>query len=241
VLVANGRIYAGFTGVLSARTANTGPVQLPAVLVSWSADDFAAAPAAWVLPFHSPQELRALDDGRILVVMSGILDPRGERVDVRTPSGLVTLDPMAGALGAPIELGDFGAGTAIAHGPDFWVGSLSRPIVRRLGAQPRDFVLNDDAVDSVFRMVELDCGLLAVPSFNSDRLHVIDLDRGELDPLPFAGPIPVGPGRPLFEGLQIVARRPGKSGVDFVGPDLYVLSGLTGRITPVETRKLLGP
>ena len=60
-------------------------------------------------------------------------------------------------------------------------------------------------------------------------------------PPPFLKPFSVGPGKPIFDGAQILARRPGRAGVDFTGPDLFCLSGIASRIWPIETRKLLGP
>lgn len=244
VLVSGGRIYAAYTGVISVRLGSRGPVQLPPTLVSWALDD-PDHPLRTPLPFHNPQELRALADGRILVVASGVLDPRGDRVEVRTPGGVVVFDPDTQSVVERWELQDFGAGTAVLDEEALWVGSLARPILRRI---PRDGVgeirelrVNDEEVDSVFRMIELEGGLVAVPSFNTDRLHVLDRRTAELNPAPFFEPFPVGPGRPVFSGLQVVARRPGRIGVDFVGPDLFLLFGPGSAIVPLELRKVMGP
>jgi hypothetical protein len=62
-----------------------------------------------------------------------------------------------------------------------------------------------------------------------------------VDGAPFFGPIAVGPGRPLFDGLQIVAPRPGRAGVDFVGPDHLALLGIASKIVPLDTQEVLGP
>lgn len=244
VLVLGGRIYAAYTGVISVRLGSRGPVQLPPTLVSWALDD-PDHPLRTPLPFHNPQELRALPDGRILVVASGVLDPRGDQVEVRTPSGVVVFDPDTNQVAERWDLQDFGAGTAVLGEEFLWVGSLARPFLRRIPrggvGEIRELRVNDEEVDSIFRMIELDGGLVAVPSFNTDRLHVLDLRTGELDPAPFFAPFPVGPGRPVFSGLQVVARRPGRIGVDFVGPDLFLLFGPGSAITPLELRKVMGP
>ena len=108
-------------------------------------------------------------------------------------------------------------------------------------ARPGTCDLNSEEVDSVFRLLALPGGLIAAPSFNTDRIHFIDARSKTLNPPPFFGPIAVGPGRPIFEGLQVIARRPGRAGVDFVGPDLFAVAGIASRIIPVELRKLLGP
>lgn len=244
VLVLGGRIYAAYTGVISVRLGSRGPVQLPPTLVSWALDD-PDNPRRTLLPFHNPQELRALPDGRILVVASGVLDPRGDRVEVRTPGGVVVYDPMTDRVVERFDLADFGAGTAVLSEEALWVGSLARPILRRIprfgSGDPTELLVNDEEVDSIFRMIELDGGLVAVPSFNTDRLHVLDLRTGQLNPPPFFEPFLVGPGRPVFSGLQVVARRPGRIGVDFTGPDLFLLFGPGSSITPLELRKVMGP
>ena len=84
-------------------------------------------------------------------------------------------------------------------------------------------------------------GLVGVPSFNTDRMHILDARTGAIDPEPFFAPLAVGPGRPLFDGLQIVAARPGRRGVDFRGPDLFALTGQASELIPIELRKVLGP
>lgn len=244
VLVLGERVYAAYAGVISVRLGARGPVQLPATLVEWPLGQ-PEAPRRIVLPFHNPQELRALPDGRVMVVASGILDPRGDRVEVRSEGGVMVYDPAVGQLAETWALGDFGGGTALLTESDLWVGSLARPVLRRVrragGETPQDLRVNQEEVDSIFRMIELDGGLAAVPSFNTDRLHVLDLHTGALDPPPFFQPLEVGPGRPVFQGLQVVARRPGRIGLDFQGPDLFLLFGPGSVITPLELRKVLGP
>ena len=101
--------------------------------------------------------------------------------------------------------------------------------------------LNDREVASVFGWVDLPCGLLGAPVFDTDTLHVLDPRTRRLDPPPFYAPLVLGPGRPLVDGLQAVARRPGRLGVDFVGPDTLALAGVASRVTPLELRRILGP
>ncbi len=245
VAVSGDRLVVAFTGFVSAAVGGGPPVFVPGVLVSWSLADRAAPPVAVVTPALDPQEVQALDDGTVLVTASGPVSfgPGGEPI---TEGGAVSRhDAATLAVLATWPLGDFGPTTARVAGELLWVASLRRAEVRALPLGGGDAVatltLNAELYDSVFRWVELPCGLLGAPSYNGDRLHVIDPRTRALDPLPFPGPIPVGPGRPLFSGLQAAARRPGRAGVDFVGPDLFVLSSIASRVTPVELRRILGP
>ena len=121
-----------------------------------------------------------------------------------------------------------------------WTASLLKAQITNVKTNAV-IVLNDQSIDSIFRLIELPGRLIAATSFNTDKLFIFDAEDGRLNPYPFVSPFSVGPGPPVFDGAQIVARRPGRAGVDYTGPDLYVLSGLASRIWSVETRKLLGP
>ena len=239
-----------FSGFAAARRGpDQGPVYLPAVVALWSLADLDAPPRYVVLPFLNPQEIRAVGPDTALVTLSGVIDTVGAETLVSTPSGVVEIDVSAAAVRRQWSLGTLGAGSTLSRGGALWISSLVRPEVVQIDlasatstpTPTRTLTLNDDRVDSVFRLIELPGGLLGAPSFNTDTLHIIDPRSGALDPPPFYGPIRVGPGRPVFDGLQIVARRPGRAGVDFVGPDLYCLAGVASRVIPVELRKILGP
>lgn len=244
VAVSGDRLVVAFTGFVSAAVGGQPSVFVPGVLASWSLADLAAPPVVALTPMLDPQEVHALEDGTVLVIASGPVEigPGGGAI---TSSGAVSRhDATTLAALATWPLGDFGPTTARIAGDLLWVASLRRAEVRALPLTGGDAVatltLNSDVYDSVFRWVDLPCGLLGAPSYDTDRIHVIDPRTRRLDPAPFLGPIVVGPGRPLFDGLQAVARRPGRAGVDFVGPDLFVL-GSNSRVTPVELRRILGP
>lgn len=238
LVVASDKIVVGYVSFLSSSPA----IFLPGVIAVWTASDLDRPPRTVVLPFPNPQEVRLLEDGRVLVVCSGTLDIG----DLGSPSegGLVFFDPTSESIESTIPLRDFLPGTAILAADRLIVGSLGRAEIRVMGTDgsaPVPIRLNEEAVDTVYRMVALDGGLVAVPSFNTDRLHILDARTGILDPAPFFGPLEVGPGRPIFDGLQVVARRPGRPGVDFTGPDLYALRGVASEVVAIELRKLLGP
>jgi hypothetical protein len=239
--IAGSFLVAGYTNFYSARPA----VYLPGLLATWTVTDLSARPRLLKLPGYNPQEIRALDERRVLVVCSGALEQGGASIAAITPGFVFIADVEQGIIEQSFELGDFAPGTALVAGDTLWVGSLVRPRLRaislRTGLVERELSLNDEEVDGIFRMIELPGGLIGVPSFNTDRLHVLDPHTGVLAPPPYLGSLVLGPGRPIFDGLAILARRPGRAGIDFVGPDLFALSTIASRVTPIELRKVLGP
>lgn len=245
VYVHGERLFVAYSGFVAPRlSADRPPVYLPGVLLSFSLRDPGRAPQSLVLPYQNPQWIGAAGGSdRLLVVSSGVLDADPE-VHAVTAGGVMIVNPASLEIEQSVDLGARAPGSALLEDGVLWIASLVRPEVWRVpveGGEPTRFSLNDDPVDSVFRLVLLPGGLIGAPSFNTDRLHLIDPRRGRLDPSPFFGPLELGPGRPIFDGLQVIARRPGRGGVDFVGPDLYALSGVASRVVPVELRKVLGP
>ena len=242
VAVSAGQLYVGFSGFVAPRLGDLPPVYLPAVVAVWRLHDLQAAPRIVALPHLNAQELRPRAGGGILVALTGVLDFVDGQTTSITPGAVALIGPDA-TVESVVDLGDFAPASAALFDGRVFVSSAVKAHVRVL--EGADLIatleLNDEPIDSIFRLAVLAGGLIAAPSFNTDRLHFIDARTLELDPMPFGGPLQVGPGRPAFEGLQIIAARPGRRGVDFVGPDLFAVLGVASRITPIELRKLYGP
>ncbi len=241
--VMQGRLLVAYASVLRADLGNNRPqIVLPAVVASFDLANLDAPPVLRVLPRLNPQEIRP-SDGGALVTCSGTFRIQG--VQAVSPGAVFLLDPITLQTLQQRDFDEFLPTTAIELQGRVWVGSLGRSWVESFDwADPESrtqIPFSQDEVASVFRLLGLAGGLLGVPSFNSDRIHIIDPRTSALNPEPFYGPLQVGPGGLIFDGLQIVARRPGRAGLDFVGPDLLVLSGVASRLTPVELRKILGP
>lgn len=220
-------------------TANP-PIYLPGVLAVWSLRALDQPPRVTLLPVSNPQELRALDDHRVLLAASGAL---GQNAAL-TPGAVLIIDLSTGAIEERYDLDTFAPGTAALAGGSLYVGSLITARVLKIDPATKQqtvLPLNDEPVDSIFRLLVLPGELLAIPTFNGDRLFIVDAASGAISPPPFYGPLAIGPGRPIFDGLSILARRPGRAGVDFVGPELFALSAIASRVTPIELRKVLGP
>jgi hypothetical protein len=241
VVAAEGRLLAGFSGFVERRLdGERGPLFVPSVIASWRLDALDAAPELLVLDALNVQELRVLEDGRALAVCSGVLETDGG-ARALTEGSVIVLNAGSLAIEERIRMDYFAPGSALFAADRLVVSSLVHARVRIVGDGTQELALNGETTDSIFRLVDLGGGLVGVPSFNTDRLHILDARTGALDPEPFFAPLAIGPGRPLFDGLQIVAARPGRRGVDFTGPDLVALTGQASELVPIELRKVLGP
>jgi hypothetical protein len=241
LFVTDEQLVVAFSGFVSPRLdADRAAVYLPSVLAFWSLDNLSASPKYLVLPQRNAQEISLSHDGDLLVSCSGVIESVGGVLQATSESSVVKIDARTRTITETINLGGFGASSTVDIDGHRWTSSLLRAQLQNIDS--RQIVeLNQEPVDSVFRLLVLPGKLFAAPSFNTDRVHIIDAYTGELQPAPFYAPFVVGPGRPIFDGAQIIARRPGRAGVDFVGPDLFVLAGIASRLVPIETRKLLGP
>jgi len=83
-------------------------------------------------------------------------------------------------------------------------------------------------------------GLLFTTLFNSDQIAVLDTNTDQADPFPYITPFPAGirgddPNSQLFDGVQSLAIRPGVSGVDFTGADIYFITGISEQLGSVDS------
>jgi hypothetical protein len=83
-------------------------------------------------------------------------------------------------------------------------------------------------------------GLLFTSLFNSDQIAVLDTGNDLVDPFPYITPFPAGirgdnPNSQLFDGVQSLAIRPGVSGVDFTGADIYFITGISEQLGSVDS------
>jgi len=241
LFVTSDQLVVAYSGFVSPRLdADRGAVYLPSVLAFWPLADLTTSPKYLVLPQLNAQEISLSHDGQLLVTCSGVIETIDGVLQTTSESSVIKIDPRSQSITEVHSLGRFGASSSVDIDGHLWTGSLLRAQVQNVKTK-KVIELNQEPVDSVFRLQLMPGKLIAAPSFNSDRIHIIDAYTGELQPPPFYEPFEVGPGRPIFDGAQILARRSGRAGVDFVGPDLFCISGIASRLTPIETRKLMGP
>ncbi len=82
--------------------------------------------------------------------------------------------------------------------------------------------------------------LLFTTLFSTDQIAVVDTDTDELNPFPYIAPFPAGirafnPDSDLFDGVQSLAIRPGEPGVDFTGPDIFFITGISEQLGSVDS------
>lgn len=241
LLVTQDELLVAYSGFVSPRLDAARPaVYVPGIVRIWNRKDFSEEPSQILLPYMNPQEITLASDGKVMVTCSGIIETSNGMTGLASDSGVAFIDPTTRSIVEKVDLGEFGASSTIDVDGQIWTASLLKAQVTNL-TTGLTISLNEQPLDSVFRLTRLTGHLVAAASFNTDKLFIFDSDTGLLNPPPFVAPFTVGPGPPVFDGAQIVARRAGRAGVDYTGPDLYVLGGLASRIWSVETRKLLGP
>jgi len=79
--------------------------------------------------------------------------------------------------------------------------------------------------------------LLFTSLFNTDQIAVLNTDNDQVNPFPYAFPFPAGlnsdnPNSEFLEGVQSIAIRPG---INFPGPDLYFITGLSSQLGSIDT------
>ena len=82
--------------------------------------------------------------------------------------------------------------------------------------------------------------LLFATLFSTDQIAVVDTDNDEVNPFPYIAPFPAGirafdPDSDLFDGVQSLAIRPGVPGVDFEGPDIFFITGISEQLGSVDS------
>ena len=86
----------------------------------------------------------------------------------------------------------------------------------------------------------------SLPNSQLLQIAVIDTANDEISPFPFSFFFPAGiradnPNSDLFDGVQFLAIRPGKPGVDFEGADIFYTTGISSKLGSVNTALVLPP
>ena len=84
-----------------------------------------------------------------------------------------------------------------------------------------------------------DNGIGYTSLFNSDQIAVFDTSNDEINPFPAIAPFPAGirasdPDNNFFDGVQGLAVRPGTPGIDFSGPNLFFITGISQQLGTVN-------
>jgi len=82
--------------------------------------------------------------------------------------------------------------------------------------------------------------LLFATLFLDDEIAVVNTDTDEVNPFPYIAPFPAGirafdPNSEFFDGVQSLAIRPGTPGVNFSGPDIFFITGISEQLGSVDS------
>lgn len=82
--------------------------------------------------------------------------------------------------------------------------------------------------------------LLFTAVFDTDQIAVLDTDTDQLNPFPYITPFPAGiradnPNSVFFDGVQSLAIRPGVPKVDFIGADIFFITGISEQLGSVDS------
>ncbi len=210
----------------------------------------ANAPVLWP-GFVNPQAL-LLDDSRLYVVSTGVIEQGDNGWQAKGPAGLSVFARDDLRRLAQLDLGRSAPGPIVRSddGKYLYIGSLLRAELYKIdlgqlrilrGPEDPIRLVGASGPQSVFGLRWHPAGLILASSFNQDALFVVDSADDQVSPWPFVQPLALNPDSQVLAGSQQIALRPGRNGVDFRGADLYILQSLAARVVAVDTRYVLGP
>ncbi len=192
----------------------------------------------------------------VLVTNSGVIDIVGGEAIPQTPSSVDMWDATTGALIAnvPADLAALSFATPAVDGEGrfAYYGSVAFSEVYQLDIAQRQFTRNltnpiplagANTPDYITGMaISPDNGRAYVGSFDHSALFMLNLTASPINALSTSYSVgfpkgvsaenPTG----VNTGVGDIAIRPGKPGVDFQGPDIFVLTGNPGTLVTIATQ-----
>jgi hypothetical protein len=244
-------LWVAATNYLQFATNGSLPKAAPGTLLSflWN-NDVLNFNAQWQLNGYNPQDLKAEDD-TLFILTTGMshFDANGNW-QAQSKAALWQ-KPLSSdtAIQSIFQFDQFApAKMTLTDGAFVFGHTLSAEIGildRALPNAELDIVSveNNTHIDSIFSVLNLGGGLLAIAQYNQDQIWFYDLRERTLNPWPFNSPISISSylQQDIFKGLLKIATRPGQPGVDYIGHTLFGLTGLSSEIIPIQLSNLLGP
>jgi hypothetical protein len=202
-----------------------------------------------ITQFRNPQHVLALAGGRVVVSAPGELQRENGVWLAASDGGLEVYDVESLALTRAISLGRFAPskpvllpGETSVYVPSILRAQVMRADLETSATNGPILLETSDELRTVFECVSHLSGLVFCGIFDSDALVVVDSLDDTVRPWPFLEDISLGGGSPaLRHGVQSLALRPGRNGVDRAGHDLLVLMSLASRVVALDTRFVMGP
>ena len=208
------------------------------------------------LRYHNPQHVVPTPDG-LLVLVSGTGDlQRGSEWETQTDGGVEAFSTSTLQRRFDFNLGRFAPSRPVIlpNGLEAYVPSILRARLARLSLTDGRIsrgpatsngpieLDNSDDLRTTFECGLHPTGLVFCGLFDTDALVVVDSRDDAVRPWPFNDVIALGEGSgAMKQGLQSLAMRPGRNGVDRNGNDILVLLSLSSRVAALDTRFVLGP
>ncbi|MEW5848686.1 MAG: hypothetical protein AB2A00_07715 [Myxococcota bacterium] len=205
------------------------------------------------LAFRNPQHVIPLDNGTVAVSSTGSLQRVNGTWQVDSDGGVEIFDVSSLQKLQEINLGRFAPSRPLllADGKSLYVPSILRARLARLDVENGQLIrgpgnpvelAEGELLRTVFECVLHPTALVFCGLFDTDSIVVVDSADDTVRPWPFTSDIRVNTGDSAVRlGIQSLAMRPGRNGVDRAGNDILVLLSLATRVSALDTRFVLGP
>ncbi len=185
--------------------------------------------------------------GKLIATSTGDTALGGAASTPETPSFLDEIDPQTLAVTRTLDMGEVGLNfqplAVSADAKRGFIGSsafselyeIDLQNFTALRGESNPIQITDEAADFISDQEIAEGGeILFVSSFNRSAVNAIDLTSSERTVLPTSLDFAF-PDNPGITGAGPIAIRPGVPGLDFTGPDLFVLTASPGTVSTATT------
>ena len=185
--------------------------------------------------------------GKLIATSTGDTALGGAGSNPETPSFLDEIDPQTLTVSRTLEMGqtalNFQPLAVSADAKRGFIGSSAFSEVYEIDLQnftalrgpSNPIQITDEAADFISdQEIAEGGGILFVSSFNRSAVNAVDLASSERTVLPTSLNFAF-PDNPGVTGAGPMAIRPGVPGIDFTGPDLFVLTASPGTVSTATT------
>ncbi len=221
-----------------------------------------AKPKYFFSRWKNPQNIIPINDEMILISETGTIDFSGDDLTVQAidEGGIEIIHAQDLSVLAQIPMGKtaitrplidknlsfIAVGSAIMPYVYFIQTSFINKVIeyKIIHGENNPIMLehpNKGEVNSIFEIAQHFTGFLFIPVFNTDMVYIYDPYHYQLQPFPFIYSIYIGNSSDIMNGPQAVKIRNGLPRIDFTGPDIFILQGLSSEIAAIDTGKIFGP
>ena len=257
VAVLGNSIFVLFSNYLRVeRPAITAPGVLLQFSADWDQNQIGVNPTLITTPYFNPVSITPIRE-KLWIGQSGVIDRQGGQGITQTESAISIWSPEKQQWVKTLSFGTSGLSfDSITTNRDEtvgWIGSATRNVLYELDLVNTALLHgNTDPIivsenggeqhDSISDVsISSDEQKIYISSFNQSRVYIANLSRGIVssigDFFPIGHPAGETPENPsgANTGAGPSKTRPGIPGIDFSGPDLFILSGYPGALYALTT------